>query len=191
MTKVRLEARDAGVRLLTLTDPERRNAMGDEMGAQLRTAAGEVAADPDARALVVTGAGSAFCAGADLPAMFGDADRPVTDTHAYLQGYYQAFLALRELAIPTIAAVHGPAVGAGLNLAMACGVRIAGRDAAFGATFARIGLHPGGGCTHFLVEAIGPSRALRTLLLGDTLDAERAVAWGLPPMMWRFSSPCR
>jgi enoyl-CoA hydratase len=179
VAKVELEARDDGVRLVTLTDPDRRNAMGDEMGAELLDAAREVAGDGDARALVVTGAGSAFCAGADLPAMFGDADRPVADTHAYLQGYYRAFLALRELAIPTVAAVNGPAVGAGLNLALACGVRIAGREATFGATFARIGLHPGGGCTHFLVEAIGPSRALRTLLLGDTLDAEQAVAWGL------------
>ena len=179
MAKVRLESRDGGVRLVTLTDPDRRNAMGEEMGAELLAAAGEVAADRDARVLVVTGEGKAFCAGADLPAMFGDPDRSVTGTRAYLQGYYRAFLALRELAIPTIAAVNGPAVGAGFNLAMACGIRIAGRDAAFGATFARIGLHPGGGCTHFLVEAVGPSRALRTLLLGDTLDAERAVAWGL------------
>ena len=179
MAKVQLERRDGGVRLVTLTDPDRRNALGDEMGAELLAAVGEVGADDDARAVVVTGAGSAFCAGADLPAMFGDPDRSVTETRAYLQGYYRAFLALRELPLPTIAAVNGPAVGAGLNLAMACGIRIAGRDATFGATFARIGLHPGGGCTHFLVEALGPSRALRTLLLGDTLTAEQAVAWGL------------
>lgn len=179
MAKVRLESRDGGVRLVTLTDPDRRNAMGDEMGAELRAAAEAIAADGEARAVVVTGEGSAFCAGADLPAMFGDPQRPVADTHAYLQGYYGAFLAVRELAIPTIAAVNGPAIGAGLNLALACGLRIAGRDATFGATFARIGLHPGGGCTHFLVEALGPSRALRTLLLGDVLDAERAVDWGL------------
>lgn len=179
MTKVRREARDDGVRVVTLDDPDRRNAMGDEMGAELREAAAEISADPDARVLVVTGEGKAFCAGADLPAMFGDAERPVADTHAYLQGYYTAFLALRDLPIPTIAAVNGPAVGAGLNLAMACGIRIAGKDASFGATFAKIGLHPGGGCTHFLVEAIGASRALRTLLLGDVINAERAVAWGL------------
>jgi enoyl-CoA hydratase len=179
VAKVQLDAHDDGVRLLTLTDPDRRNALGDAMGAELLDAARAVAGDADARALVITGAGSAFCAGADLPAMFGDPDRPVTETHTYLQGYYRAFLAVRDLAIPTIAAVNGPAVGAGLNLALACGIRIAGRDATFGATFARIGLHPGGGCTHFLVETLGASRALRTLLLGDTLDAKRAVAWGL------------
>jgi enoyl-CoA hydratase len=175
----RIEAPAEGVRLLTLTDPDRRNAMGDAMGAELLAHAATLRADPDARVLVVTGEGSAFCAGADLPALFGDADRPVTDTHERLQGYYRAFLAVHELALPTIAAVNGPAVGAGLNLAMACDLRVAGRDAAFGATFSRIGLHPGGGCTWFLVRSIGPSRALRTLLLGDTIEADRAVAWGL------------
>lgn len=179
MTLVRLEAQDGGVRLLTLADPERRNALGAQVGAELIAACAAVREDPDARTLVVTGEGSAFCAGADLPALFGDADRPVTATHALLQAYYRAFFAVLELPIPTVAAVNGPAVGAGLNLAMACDVRIAGADAAFGATFTRIGLHPGGGCTWFLVRALGASRALRTLLLGETLDAARAVDWGL------------
>lgn len=179
MPTTRLETPAEGVRLLTLTDPERRNAMGEAMGAELLEHAAALREDADVRVLVVTGEGSAFCAGADLPALFGDPDRPVTDTHEVLQRYYRAFLAVHELPFPTIAAVNGPAVGAGLNLAMACDLRVAGTDAAFGATFARIGLHPGGGCTWFLVRAMGASRALRTLLLGDTLDAERAVAWGL------------
>lgn len=179
MPTTRLESPSEGVRLLTLTDPERRNAMGSEMGAELLAHAQTLRGDRDVRVLVVTGEGTAFCAGADLPALFGDPDRPVTDTHEGLQSYYRAFLAVRELPFPTIAAVNGPAVGAGLNLAMACDIRLAGPDAVFGATFARIGLHPGGGCTWFLVQAMGGSRALRTLLLGDTLDAQRAVAWGL------------
>lgn len=179
MPTTRLETPADGVRLLTLTDPERRNAMGDAMGAELLDHAAALREDRDARVLVITGEGSAFCAGADLPALFGDPDRNVTDVHERLQGYYRAFLAINDLAIPTIAAVNGPAVGAGLNLAMACDLRVAGPGAQFGATFARIGLHPGGGCTWFLVRAMGASRALRTLLLGDTIDAERAVAWGL------------
>lgn len=179
MAKLRIESRDDGVRVITLTDPERRNAMDAEMGRELIAAVSGMEVDPDARALVVTGEGSAFCAGADLPALFGDADRPVDRRHDDLQEYYRAFLSVRELPLPTVAAVNGPAVGAGLNLALACDVRIAGPDAAFGATFARIGLHPGGGCTWFLVQSIGASRALKTLLLGDTLDAETAVAWGL------------
>jgi enoyl-CoA hydratase len=164
MDKLRLDAPGDGVRLITLTDPDRRNAMGGQMGAELRQAVATIAADDDARAVVVTGQGKAFCAGADLPALFGDASRPVTATHTELQAYYRAFLEVHELPIPTVAAVNGPAVGAGLNLAMACDVRLAGPDAAFGATFTRIGLHPGGGCTHFLVQ---------------TLDAQQAVDWGL------------
>ncbi|CAN5245170.1 MAG: enoyl-CoA hydratase [Euzebyales bacterium] len=179
MDKVRVDAPADGVRLITLTDPDRRNAMGSQMGAELRQAVATIAADDDARAVVVTGQGKAFCAGADLPALFGDASRPVTATHTELQAYYRAFLEVGDLAIPTVAAVNGPAVGAGLNLAMACDVRLAGSDAAFGATFTRIGLHPGGGCTHFLVQTLGSSRALRTLLLGETLDARQAVDWGL------------
>lgn len=179
MAKTRREHLGDGVWLLTLTDPDRRNAMDEAMGAELIAAAHALAADPTARALVVTGQGEAFCAGADLPALFGDPDRPLEETRAHLQRYYRGFLALRDLAIPTVAAVNGAAVGAGLNLALVCDIRVAGRDAAFGATFTRIGLHPGGGCTWFLVQALGPSRALRTLLLGDTLDAERATAWGL------------
>lgn len=179
MALVKLEERTDGVRLITLVDPERRNAMGAAMGAELVAACAAVRADPAARALVVTGEGSAFCAGADLPALFGDPDRPVTQTHEELSGYYRTFLAVRDLPLPTVAAVNGPAVGAGLNLAMCCDIRVAAPSASFAATFARIGLHPGGGCTWFLVQALGPSRALRTLLLGDAIDGEQAVAWGL------------
>lgn len=179
MAKTRLDETGDGIWILTLTDPERRNAMGAAMGAELRDAAARLAADSAVRALVVTGEGDAFCAGADLPALFGDPGRPIEETRSRLQRYYQGFLALRALPFPTIAAVNGPAVGAGLNLALACDLRVAGPRAAFGATFTRIGLHPGGGCTWFLVKALGPSRALRTLLLGDTLDAATAVVWGL------------
>ena len=99
--------------------------------------------------------------------------------HAGLQSYYRAFLSVRELPIPTIAAINGAAVGAGLNLAMACDVRLAGPHATLGATFSRIGLHPGGGCTWFLVKALGASKALSTLLLGEALDAAAAVRLGL------------
>lgn len=179
MAKTRLHETGDGVWVLTLTDPERRNALGEAMGAELRDTAERLGADTGVRALVVTGEGEAFCAGADLPALFGDPGRPIDETRARLQRYYQGFLAVRALPFPTIAAVNGPAVGAGLNLALACDLRVAGPDASFGATFTRIGLHPGGGCTWFLVKTLGPSRALRTLLLGDTLDAATAVAWGL------------
>lgn len=179
MPKVTIDRHDDGVRVITLRDPERRNAMDGVMGAELIAAADEIAADAASRAVVVTGEGDAFCAGADLPALFGDPDRAVTETHEGLQRYYRAFLRVLELPMPTIAAVNGPAVGAGLNLALACDVRVAGPAASFGATFARIGLHPGGGCTWFLVRTLGHSRALQTLLLAEPLGAARAVEWGL------------
>ena len=169
---------EEGVKVVTLNDPDRRNAMGAQMAEELRRTVAQSDGD-GTRALVITGAGTAFCAGADLPELFGDRDRPVARTHAALQEYYRAFLDVAALRCPTIAAVNGPAVGAGLNLAMACDIRVAGRDATFGATFTRIGLHPGGGATWFLVRAMGASRALHTLLLGTTLDADQAVRWGL------------
>jgi enoyl-CoA hydratase len=175
---VRVDDAGAGVRLLTLVDPDRRNAMNAQMGAELREAVATMRHD-GTRALVVTGAPPAFCAGADLPELFGDPGRPVSAVHDGLQRYYRAFLDVADAPFPTVAAVNGPAVGAGLNLALACDVRIAGPDASFGATFAKIGLHPGGGCTYFLVRAIGRSRALQTLLLGATLGADQAVEWGL------------
>lgn len=179
MAKVRLDDLGDGVRLLTLADPDRRNAIGAQMASELVAVADAVDADRGARALVVTGQGPAFCAGADLPALFGDPDRPVAQTRTALHDYYRSFLRVFELGLPTIAAVNGPAVGAGLNLALACDLRVAGAQASFGVTFTRIGLHPGGGCSWFLVRLIGAGAALRTLLLGETLDAEQAVAAGL------------
>lgn len=179
MSKLRVTRTRDGVATMTLTDPDRRNAMGYEMAHEMVGAAADLAEDPDLRALVITGEGRGFCAGADLPQLFGRPDRPVAQIRDELQGYYRAFLAIRDLQVPTIAAVNGAAVGAGLNLAMACDVRIAGTHAKFGATFAKIGLHPGGGCTWFLVKAMGSSRALTTLLLGDLIDADRSVTLGL------------
>ncbi|GAA1422522.1 enoyl-CoA hydratase [Agrococcus citreus] len=179
MSKVDIERHDDGLRVITLNDPERRNILDAAMCADLLAAVEEVAADPDATALVVTGAGTAFCGGADMPAVFGDRERSVAQIRDDLHEVYRSFLAIRELKIPTISAVQGPAVGAGLNLAMVCDIRIAGPDAAFSATFSRIGLHPGGGCTWFLVQAMGQDRALKMLLDGGTKRGADAVASGV------------
>jgi enoyl-CoA hydratase len=180
MTLVRLEKGEhSGVRVLTLNDPDRRNAIGPQLREELAAAVALVAADPAAQALVVTGAGTAFCAGADLPAVFGGPARPVAEVRRQLSVIYDSFLAVRRLSIPTIAAVHGPAVGAGANLALCCDLRIAGPQASFGFTFARLGLHPGGGASYFLLGAVGAQRALATLLDGAVLDAAQALACGL------------
>lgn len=180
MTKrVLYERREDGVRILMLNDPDRRNAIGPEIQNELVNRIGEVSVDRESRVLVVGGIGTAFCAGADLPAVFGDNERSVSEIRRDLQEYYQCFLPLLDLPFPTIAAVQGPAIGAGLNLALSCDIRLAGPSALFGATFSRIGLHPGGGCTFFLTRCMGEQRALRVMLQGDTLDANAAVANGL------------
>jgi enoyl-CoA hydratase len=178
VSKVELES-DGDIRVLTLNNPERRNAIDEELRDELAQAATRLRSDVKARALVVTGAGSSFCAGADLPALFGDPDRPVAEIRVGLKTVYDSFLQILQLPFPTIAAVHGPAVGAGLNLAMACDVRIAGPAATFAAAFTKIGLHPGGGCTWFLMRALGRERALALLLEGGSLDGAQAVEAGL------------
>ncbi|MDX6740025.1 enoyl-CoA hydratase-related protein [Actinocorallia sp. A-T 12471] len=175
---LRLERHDDGVRVLTLDDPERHNALSFAMRDELLEAAALLKADRDARVLVVTGAGSSFCSGADLGELFGG-DLPVGDLRERLKGVYAGFLALRDLDFPTIAAVRGHAIGAGLNLAMCCDIRLASPTAKFSATFARIGLHPGGGATYFLVQALGKQRALAMLLEGGTYAGEEAVRHGL------------
>jgi enoyl-CoA hydratase len=179
MSKVTLAAEDGGLRVLTLNDPDKRNSIDERMRTELLAAIVEVREDRDATALVVTGAGSAFCGGADLPAIFGDGSRSVATIRDDLRQVYASFLALRSLSIPTIAAVQGPAVGAGLNLAMVCDLRIVGPRAKFAATFSQIGLHPGGGCTWFLVQALGEQRALKLLLDGGTVLGPDAVAAGI------------
>jgi enoyl-CoA hydratase len=178
MSLVLLDA-DGPVRVLTLNAPERRNALDRPLLDELAAAVRAVADDRDARALVVTGAGRAFCAGADLAGLFGDLDRPTEEMRDHLMGVYASFLGLRDLTIPTIAAVGGAAIGAGLNVALACDVIVAGPRAGFGPTFTEIGLHPGGGCSWMLTERIGRGRATAALFSGAVIDADEAFRIGL------------
>jgi enoyl-CoA hydratase len=164
------------VALITVNDPDRRNAVTDEMSAQLRAAVERAEADPDAHAVVVTGAGKAFCAGADLSALGAGAGG---EAEPGLLRLYDGFMAVGSCGLPTIAAVNGQAVGAGLNLAMAADVRIAGPSAVFDARFQKLGLHPGGGATWMLHRAVGPQVARAALLFGMRFDAESAVRHGL------------
>jgi enoyl-CoA hydratase len=167
---------DARVALITVNDPDRRNAFTDEMSARLREAVERAEADPDVHAVVVTGAGKAFCAGADLSAL-GAAGGGAAESG--LRRIYDGFMAVGNCRLPTIAAVNGAAVGAGLNLALAADVRIAGPGALFDARFQKLGLHPGGGATWMLQRAVGPQVARAALLFGMRFDAEAAVRHGL------------
>ncbi|MDG4667832.1 enoyl-CoA hydratase [Mycobacterium sp. 236(2023)] len=160
------------VALITINDPDRRNAVTAEISAALRAAVDAVEADPGVHAVIVTGAGKAFCAGADLTAL-GEA------AEDGLRVIYDGFLAVADCTLPTIAAVNGAAVGAGLNLALAADVRIAGTAAMFDPRFQKLGIHPGGGATWMLQRIVGPQVARASLLFGMRFDAEAAVRHGL------------
>lgn len=163
---------DGRVAVITVNDPDRRNAISHAMSAQLRAAIAQAEADPQVHAVVVTGAGRSFCAGADLSALDGA-------TEDGLLRLYDGFMAVADCTLPTVAAVNGAAVGAGLNLALATDVRIAGPAALFDARFQQLGLHPGGGATWMLHRAVGPQVARAALLFGMRFDADAAVRHGL------------
>ncbi|HCA51524.1 MAG TPA: enoyl-CoA hydratase [Mycobacterium sp.] len=160
------------VALITVNDPERRNAVTDAMSQQLRDAVQQAESDPGVHAVVVTGAGKAFCAGADLSAL-GAAAREG------LERIYAGFMAVGRCSLPTIAAVNGAAVGAGMNLALAADIRIIGPQAVIDPRFQKLGIHPGGGATWMLQRAVGPQVARAALLFGMRFDGEAAVRHGL------------
>lgn len=168
----------AGVATITLTNPGRRNAITARMVEEIVATLEALEADESVRVLVLTGQGSAFCAGAELShlvlAAGGDAEAEVA-----VRDIYRAFTRIRESTLPTIAAVNGPAVGAGLNMALVCDLRIAGRSALFSSTFLSLGLHPGGGNTWMLQRAVGPMVASAMTLFGEQLDGAQAERVGL------------
>lgn len=174
MADVRSEIID-GVGVVTLDAPDRRNAFVLDMCAETAAVLDELEANPAVGALVVTGAGSAFCAGADLSHLGGS-------QHEGLLAIYEGFLRVARSPLPTIAAVNGPAVGAGMNLALACDVRMAGDSARFDPRFLQLGIHPGGGHTWMLRRIVGPQVAAAMVLFGEVLDGAAAERCGLA---WR------
>lgn len=171
MNDVLLERRD-GVAVLTLNVPDRRNSITLGISARMAELVQECEQDEGISALVVTGAPPAFCAGADLTAL-GEA------REEGLRAIYAGFLAVARCQLPTIAAVGGAAVGAGLNLALACDVRVVGPAAKFDARFLQLGIHPGGGMTWMLQRLVGPQTATAMTVFGATLDGSEAVRTGL------------
>jgi enoyl-CoA hydratase len=169
--QIRIDRHDR-VAVLTLTDPDRRNALNLDMCAEMLDAVDALETDPDVGALVVTGEGSAFCAGADL-SQLGSSQREG------LKSIYAGFLRVAASELPTVAAVNGAAVGAGMNLALACDVRLAGPRARFDTRFLDLGLHPGGGHTWMMRRALGPQATFATVIFGQVLDAAEAERVGL------------
>ncbi|MGZ4426612.1 MAG: enoyl-CoA hydratase/isomerase family protein [Nocardioidaceae bacterium] len=175
---LRLDRHD-GVAVLTLDNPDQRNAMSDAMTASWVAAVDELAADRSVRAVVVTGAGSAFCSGGNTSWIAGEPDATVDHLRTRMIAFYRAWLSLRKLDVPTIAAVNGPAIGAGLCLALACDIRYAATSARLGAPFVRLGMHAGMAATYLLPDVVGEAHARDLLLTGRTVDAEEALRLGL------------
>ena len=179
LTHLRLERPAAGVVRLVLDNPAQRNAMTDEMTRSWTAAIDALAADPEVRVVVVTGEGSAFCSGGDPRWIAGEPDAPVDRLRTRMIAFYRAWLAIRRLEVPTIAAVNGPAVGAGMCLALACDIRYAAAGARLGAPFVKLGMNPGMAATYLLPNAVGEANARELLLTGRTVDADEARELGL------------
>jgi len=168
-----------GVVLVTLSQPERRNAMSDRMTAAWPRLTAALRADADVRAVVVTGAGRAFCSGGDTSWIGGAPDSSVADLRTRMLAFYRGWLSIRELEVPTIAAINGAAVGAGAALALACDLRYAAASARFAVPFAQLGLHPGMATTWLLPEVVGLAAARDLLITGRVVDAEEMLRLGL------------
>ncbi|PEN13653.1 3-hxdroxyacyl-CoA dehydrogenase [Longibacter salinarum] len=182
MPDVLYETRDA-VATITLNRPDARNAYSDEMVKELLAAIDEADADDSVHSVVITGAGPVFSAGGDLKAMRDRegmfAGDPAELRNQYRKGLQQLPRRFDQLEKPVVAAVHGAAIGAGLDLALMADLRIASDDAKFGSTFARVGLVPGDGGAYLLTRVIGFARALDLVLTARIVEAQEALDMGL------------
>lgn len=169
----------AGVATVTLADAARRNALTLPMVAEIIDIFDQIEQDPSVGAAVVTGAAPAFCAGADLSHLSASAEG---GAEAGLRAIYEGFLRIGRSPLPTLAAVNGAAVGAGMNLALVCDVRLAAQRARFDTRFLQLGLHPGGGHTWMSRRIAGPQVVAATVLFGEVLDGAEAERVGL---VWR------
>lgn len=171
MSLVLVSVKD-GVATLTLNNPDERNTLTQPMVDEITAAMDRIEGDDSIGALVVTGAAPAFCAGANLGNL-------ATATGESLGVIYEGFLRIARSPLPTIAAVNGAAVGAGMNLALGCDLRIAARRARFDTRFLQIGIHPGGGHTWMLRRITGPQTTFATVVFGEILSGEEAERVGL------------
>ena len=176
---------DSGVATLTLNRPASRNAFSPDLMQEIRAALAEIAGKPEMRALLLTGNGASFCAGADLSMQTGGdrASRALEGSRQQREWINPIVTDLNALPFPTVAAVNGSAAGAGASLALACDVVIAARSSFFLFPFMpRLGIVPDMGATWFLPKRLGSARAMALSLIGDRLPAEQAAEWGL---IWR------
>src|SRR5687768_18371099 len=172
---------DGGVGQITLNRPDSLNAWTEDFGRELREVVTGDAADDSVRAVLSAGAGRGFSSGADLKSGFDpDPDDGMPDVRKELHELYHPIIAgVRRLEKPVVAAVNGPAVGIGASLALACDLILAAESAFFGLAFVNIGLMPDGGSTLFVPAAVGKARSFQMAMLGERVEAHRALEWGL------------
>lgn len=171
MSLVLVEVADA-VATLTLNNPDERNTLTAPMVAEIVAAMDAIEADTSVGAVVVTGNGPAFCAGANLGNLAEATDES-------LGSIYEGFLRIARSPLPTLAAVNGAAVGAGMNLALGCDVRLAARSSRFDTRFLQIGIHPGGGHTWMLRRIVGPQATFAGVVFGEVMSGDEAERVGL------------
>ena len=171
---------EAGIATITLNRPEKLNSFVGHMRRDLASALERAGGGYESRVVIITGAGRAFCAGADVGYMAELMERNDTDEFARLLGAgRRVLLAIRQMRKPVIAAINGAAYGAGFNLALACDLRVAAESASFSQSFVKVGLHPDWGGTYFLPRVVSSNIACEMFFLGDAISAERAGQLGI------------
>jgi enoyl-CoA hydratase/carnithine racemase len=174
------ETRHGSITTLMMNRPDRLNALNNELSTALNQALIRIANDSSVHVVVLTGAGRAFCAGGDLGAIGKGRERgDATELAPILRSGMQAVLNIRTMPQPVIAAINGPAAGAGMNLALAADIRLAVDGSAFGQNFAKVGLFPDYGGTSFLPQLVGPSIAAEMFYTGEMIDAATAHRLGI------------
>src|SRR6188474_2116983 len=168
------------IQTITLNRPDRLNAFIGHMRRDLAEALEHAGSDRSVRVIVITGAGRGFCAGGDVAFMAELMQRRNAEEFSRILGAgRRVILAIRQMTKPVIAAINGPASGAGCNLALACDLRIASTNATFSQSFAKVGLHPDWGGTYFLPRLVTPNKACEMFFLGESIDAEEAMRLGI------------
>ena len=178
--RVVLEKREGRVATLIMNRPERMNALNADLVVALKDVLTRLGEDPEINVVILAGAGRAFCAGGDLSVIGkGRQENDVAELQPILRLGMQMVLKMRTMRQPIIAAVHGAAAGAGMNIALAADIRVASEDATFGQNFAKVGLFPDYGGTFFLPQLVGPAKAAELFYTGEMINAAEALRIGV------------
>ncbi|MCB0221196.1 MAG: enoyl-CoA hydratase/isomerase family protein [Chrysiogenetes bacterium] len=173
------ECAENGVLTIRFNRPDKLNAMTEAMGDDLIAAVEKARAEPGARVVVLSGEGKAFCAGGDMTMIKNNTKRTVLENTDGMKAFYERFLRIRDIPVPTIASIQGAAIGAGLCIAMACDIRLATENAKLAVNFTALGLHPGMGATWLLPRVVGMPHASELLFSSRRINGAEAQRIGL------------